>query len=68
MRRTVIITLLCLSALLIGATGVIHADGDSCTDWMLQDNGCYWRTCVDSQGSQYCEQCCGKNCSRVKCS
>lgn len=43
------------------------ASADSCTGWMLQPNGCYWRTCVDSQGRQYCEQCCGQNCSRVKC-
>ena|GEM_PF-1676436 len=30
----------------------------SCTDWMKQENGCYWRTCVGDDGKQYCEECC----------
>lgn len=46
---------------------IIKCSADSCTDWMLQSNGCYWRTCVDSEGHQYCEECCGQNCSRVEC-
>lgn len=27
----------------------------SCTNWMLQSDGSYFRTCVDDQGKQYCE-------------
>lgn len=41
---------------------------DSCTGWIQQSNGCYWRECVKPNGDVYCEQCCGKGaCSRVKC-
>jgi len=67
MKKIIIITILCLSVLLIDATTFIYAESDKCSDWMLQNNGCYWRTCVDSHGHQYCEQCCGQNCSRVTC-
>jgi hypothetical protein len=58
------------------AERIIIAAADSCTDWMQQSNGCSWRTCVDSQGHQYCEQCCSvvtssgtytNSCSRVTC-
>ncbi len=47
---------------------IVIAEAYTCTDWMLQDNGCYWRTCCcNSEGHQWCEQCCGDNCSTVKC-
>jgi len=26
----------------------------SCTGWMLQEGGWYWRECVDDQGHQTC--------------
>jgi hypothetical protein len=40
----------------------------SCTDWTLQTDGTYWRTCVDDQGRQYCEQTVDKKTiTRVKC-
>ncbi len=40
----------------------------SCTDWMQQTDGTYWRTCVDDQGRQYCEQTVDKKTiTRVKC-
>jgi len=42
---------------------------DSCTGWMKQNNGCSWRTCVDSKGKQYCQEACGKGTvNRVRCS
>jgi len=40
---------------------------DSCGPWERQSNGCYFRLCVDSNGKTYCEECCGKRCSRVDC-
>lgn len=49
------------------ASTFLRLEEDSCSDWMQQDNGCYWRTCVDSQGHQYCEECCQGNCNRVEC-
>ena len=27
----------------------------SCTDWLLQTDGSYFRTCVGDDGKQYCE-------------
>ena len=39
-----------------------------CTDWTLQADGTYFRTCVDDQGRQYCEQTVDKKTvTRVKC-
>jgi hypothetical protein len=41
---------------------------DSCTNWVKQDNGCYWRECVDNNGRQYCEELCGNGpARRVPC-
>lgn len=28
---------------------------DSCSTWMKQADGSYWRTCVDNNGRQYCQ-------------
>jgi hypothetical protein len=28
---------------------------DSCSTWMKQADGSYWRTCVDDNGRQYCQ-------------
>lgn len=67
----IIITICCLSVLLIGMfIGVktfIYASEDSCTSWMKQTNGCYWRVCVDDKGHRYCQEDCGKGITRVKC-
>ena len=40
---------------------------DSCTNWMRQNNGCSWRTCVDGKGKQYCLESCKGRVNRVKC-
>ncbi|HVL29722.1 MAG TPA: hypothetical protein VM326_03275 [Sphingomicrobium sp.] len=40
----------------------------SCTNWMLQSDGSYWRTCVDDQGRQYCERMYNNYITRVACS
>jgi hypothetical protein len=60
------------SALLLGfalvASGIQFAvAADSCTDWMWQPDGSYWRTCVDSQGKQYCQVKKDGKISRVDC-
>jgi len=39
----------------------------SCTKWMLQTDGSYFRTCVDDQGKQYCESSKDGKVSRVSC-
>jgi hypothetical protein len=41
---------------------------DSCSKWMKQEDGSYWRTCVDANGRQYCEVSKNGHVSRVKCS
>lgn len=55
--------------LVMSAPGLAFAEADSCTNWMRQPNGTEWRTCVDSQGHQYCEEksADGKSISRVSC-
>ena len=40
---------------------------DSCTKWMKQDDGSYWRTCVDDKGTQYCEVSRDGKVTRVSC-
>lgn len=39
----------------------------SCTDWMKQNDGSYFRTCVDDSGKQYCESSYKGHISRVSC-
>jgi hypothetical protein len=39
----------------------------SCTNWMIQTDGSYWRTCVGDDGKQYCEQSKNGTVSRVAC-
>jgi len=29
---------------------------DSCTDWMWQKEGLYWRQCVRDNGTRYCQE------------
>jgi hypothetical protein len=39
----------------------------SCTAWMKQTDGSYFRTCVDDKGRQYCEVSKNGRVSRVAC-
>jgi len=39
-----------------------------CSDWAKQEDGSYWRICVDDNGRQYCEVSKNGTVSRVKCS
>ena len=48
------------------AAGAARAE-DSCTNWLPQTDGSYWRTCVDEHGAQYCQQKVGNNITRVAC-
>lgn len=45
-----------------GSPNSAPMENPECTRWSRQFNGCDWRECPG-----YCEQCCGNNCSRVKC-
>ena len=55
-----------LAALLaLGSTPALAEP--SCTNWMLQSDGSYFRTCVDDQGRQYCESSKNGQVSRVSC-
>lgn len=58
----------CVAVLSINTSNAVAAD--SCTDWLKQSDGTYWRTCVDDNGRQYCQQLSadGKTISTVKCS
>lgn len=68
--KKVMITIFCLSILLIrlfiGLKTFVYAS-PSCTQWLRQPNGCYWRTCVDDNGRQYCQESCRGQISTVKC-
>lgn len=56
---------LLVSALLF-AQGAAYA-APSCTDWVRQSDGSYFRTCVDDNGKQYCEELKDRSISRVSC-
>ncbi|GEM_PF-5024736 len=44
------------------------AAADNCTEWMLQNNGCYERVCArDSDGQMYCQQSCDGQVSNIYC-
>lgn len=61
------VKLLCVILLL--ATLSTFAD-DSCTKWMWQRAGLYWRECVDAKGNTYCQEADdekGKNARTVVC-
>jgi len=51
-------------------TGIAHSAfaADSCTDWLLQTDGSYFRTCVDDKGTQYCQSYKDNVISKVSCS
>ncbi len=60
------ITLLAIAAALLGM-GATASAAPSCTNWMKQNNGTYWRTCVDDKGRQYCQQSYRGRITRVVC-
>lgn len=39
----------------------------SCSVWLKQPDGTWWRTCVGDDGRQYCEWSDGKTVTRVSC-
>jgi hypothetical protein len=41
---------------------------DSCSTWMKQADGSYWRTCVDDKGRQYCQVSVNNIITTVSCS
>lgn len=53
---------------LIVSLGSPALGAPSCTNWMLQPDGSYFRTCVDDQGRQYCERMYNNYITRVSCS
>ncbi len=59
--------LLSLVALALVASATAALAVPSCTDWMKQPNGTSWRTCVDDNGKQYCEESKNGKVTRVKC-
>jgi hypothetical protein len=62
---TLIIFALCFAAIIVNS--IVVSAAPSCTPWTLQTDGSYWRTCVDDQGKQYCEQSKDGKVSRVSC-
>jgi hypothetical protein len=59
----------CIAVALLGTLwgAAIGLAAPSCSEWLRQPDGSMWRTCVDDNGRQYCEQCKGGTCSRVSC-
>ena len=47
--------------------GTVALAAPSCTGWMKQADGSYWRTCVDDRGRQYCQRMWKGHISRVAC-
>jgi hypothetical protein len=39
----------------------------SCSNWLKQNDGSYWRECVDDSGRTYCEVSKNGTVSRVSC-
>jgi hypothetical protein len=55
--------------LTVGVLATLAARSPSCTNWMKQNNGCYWMECVGDDGVQRCyEQCPGQRVAhQVRC-
>lgn len=69
-RETIMTRIRIYTALLAAALATVGAPAlaePSCTNWMLQSDGSYFRTCVDDQGRQYCESSKNGQVSRVSC-
>jgi hypothetical protein len=62
-----VVLLLAVALLLL--TGVSALAADSCSVWMKQADGTFWRSCVDDKGQQYCQTADsnGNNVTRVSC-
>jgi hypothetical protein len=54
-------------AFLLSIIATLALAAPSCTGWMKQNDGSYWRTCVDDKGRQYCESSKNGRVSRVSC-
>jgi hypothetical protein len=54
---------------LLTLAGISALAADSCSVWMKQADGTFWRTCVDDNGHQYCQTADsnGKNVTKVAC-
>jgi hypothetical protein len=48
-------TILSLAIALLLLAGISTLAADSCSVWMKQADGTFWRTCVDDKGHQYCQ-------------
>jgi hypothetical protein len=46
-------TMLLLGMMLIAGVGLA---ADSCSDWLWQKDGLYWRQCVRDNGTRYCQE------------
>lgn len=52
MRRAVLV----LTFISLQIFGTVALSEPSCTNWMKQSDGTYWRECVDDDGKTYCEE------------
>ncbi len=63
---------LVLRMLALGVTlsaGPVYAES-SCSNWLWQEGGWYWRQCVDDNGSQHCyhaDDANGSNAYEISC-
>lgn len=62
-RKLIFGAVLAISMLL----GVFAFAVPSCSVWLKQTDGTWWRTCVGDDGRQYCESSDGKTVTRVSC-
>lgn len=46
-------TTVLLAMMLVATMGIA---ADSCSVWMLQKSGMYWRQCVRDDGTRYCQE------------
>ena len=65
MKRFILMVVCVFSFFSIAVT--IACAEPKCTSWMKQNDGSYFRTCVDEKGRQYCESSKDNHISRVSC-
>lgn len=46
-------TMMLLAMMLVASMGIA---ADSCSVWMWQKDGLYWRQCVRDNGTRYCQE------------
>ena len=63
-----LLSVILLSLVVIAGSSSVVSAVPSCTGWMKQTDGSYFRTCVDDKGTQYCESKKNGRISRVRCS